>query len=241
MFSVRNLDGSVEDMFNPKFRKVDFGSTPVVVLVSTHLRYAWSAIPSDDTSENGIGQFIKANYERSEEERKNVPQNPDRDNIHTPWRDSVYHNWNHVFYDVMKFLPDVNCSVGHFHPPSHDVFAVAYPRADGASVAVARKKWDTNMLMTPAHMEPGVSFRATVNERNEDGVAEKELGTFDGSNATEIWYIRKGVNINIYVEGNFDKGRRGIAAAMVVGILCSDIHEPGTECCERVEPADEDG
>lgn len=40
-FSVRTLNGSVEDLFDPKFRKVDYGSAPHVVLVSMHLRYAW--------------------------------------------------------------------------------------------------------------------------------------------------------------------------------------------------------
>ena len=82
MFSVRTLDGSVEDMLNPKFRKVDFGSTPVVVLLSAHLGYAWSAIPDEDTGDNGIGQFIKANHELSEEERERVPLNPDHDSLY---------------------------------------------------------------------------------------------------------------------------------------------------------------
>ena len=149
------------------------------------------------------------------------------------WRDSIYHMWNHVFYDVMNFLPEVNCSVGHFHPPSHDAFAVDYPTAHGRNVAVAKKKWDTNTLLIPAHRAPGVSVRATVNESNEDETLEKELGTFDGLNPTEIWYVRKGVDVNIYVEGDFEKDRQGVAAVTVYGILCSDIHEPGTECCER--------
>ena len=84
MFSVRTLDGSVEDVLNPKFRKVDFGSTPVVVLVSTHLRYALNPIPNEDRDDNGIGQFIKANHKLSKEERERVPQNLDHDSIYTP-------------------------------------------------------------------------------------------------------------------------------------------------------------
>ena len=72
-----------------------------------------------------------------------------------------------------------------------------------------------------------------MNESNEDWTSEKELGTFDSLNPTEIWYVRKGVDVNIYVEGDFEKDRQGVAAVMVNGILCSDIHEPGTECCER--------
>ena len=115
-FSVRTLNGSVEDLFDPKFRKVDYGSAPHVVLVSTHLRYAWWALPGENTSDDGIGQFIKANREVPEEGRERVPQNPDGESLRTPWRDSIYHLWNHVFHDVMNFLPEVNCSVGHFHP-----------------------------------------------------------------------------------------------------------------------------
>lgn len=56
-----------------------------------------------------------------------------------------------------------------------------------------------------------------MNESNEDWTSEKELGTFD----TEIWYVRKGVDVNIYVEGDFEKDRQGVAAVMVNGILCS--------------------
>ena len=70
---------------------IRLGSTPVVVLFSTHLRYAWSAIPDENTGDNSIGQFIRAIHKLSEEERDRVPPNPDHDSLYTPWRDSIYH------------------------------------------------------------------------------------------------------------------------------------------------------
>jgi hypothetical protein len=227
-------------MFDPKFRKVDYGFAQHVVLVSTLLRYAWRVLPGEDPSDDGIGQFIKANHEMPDEERERVPQNPDRESLHTPWRDSIYHSWKHVFHDVMNFLPEIDCSVGHFHPPSHDAFALDYPIPEDENVAVGKKGWNTNVLLIPAHRRPGVSVRATVNESHEEGTSEKELGRFDASNLTEIWYVRKGVHVNFYIEGDLEKNPQGVAAVIVCGILCSDVHEPKNECCEIVQPAEDD-
>ncbi|KAL2041551.1 hypothetical protein N7G274_005933 [Stereocaulon virgatum] len=227
-------------MFDPKFHKVDYCSAPNVVLVGTRLRCAWRALPWEDISGKGVGQFMKVNHEMLEEERERVPQNPDRESLHTPWRDSIYHLWNHVFYDVMKFLPEVGCSVGYFHPPSHDAFTLDYRISKDDNVAVENKGWNTNVLLIPAHRRPGVIVRATVNESQEEGTLEKELRRFDASNLTEIWYVRKGVHVTFYIEGDPKKNPQGVAAVTVCGILCSDIHESVNECCEIVQPAEDD-
>ncbi len=222
MYACRTLDGSIKDILDPRFCTVNFDDSPCVVLVSKHLRYAWPALPSEETS---IPQFVKASHERSEEDRERVPLDPDVESLHTPWRDRIYHNWNHVFFDVMNFLPEVNCSVGHFHTPSHDVFALIYPKPQDETPNVVSKSWGTNLLLIPAYRASRVSIRATVEQSTDGHTSEKGLGTFNDSNPTEVWYVRSGVEVKFFVETDLEKDCQGLAAVMVCGILCTENHE----------------
>ncbi|CAF3871566.1 unnamed protein product, partial [Rotaria sp. Silwood1] len=163
MYTTRTLDGW-SDLFDPAFRKVYFADKVAMVVMSTHLRYAWTALPGQDTSPTAVLQFIKANYQRSEEERKEVPQNSDKESIRNPWRESIYYHWNHVFCDVMEFFTAVGLIVGHFHLPSHDVFAVPYPKSNGDdqnATSVLKKVWSTNILIIPTYLEPNVTIRVS--------------------------------------------------------------------------------
>ncbi|OJD36491.1 uncharacterized protein BKCO1_11000114 [Diplodia corticola] len=98
-------------------------------------------------------------------------RNADKDTLHTPLRDAVYYNWNHVFWDVTRFLlilsqpceeeeegEEVTVAaatspgkgmygemVGHMHPPTEEVFAVEYPKKDGGCdgmVETAAAAWE---------------------------------------------------------------------------------------------------
>ena len=239
MYTCRTLDGSIKDILDPSFRTVNFDDSPHVVVVSKHLRYAWPALASEETSSDDVGQFIKTNHERSEEDRERVPLNPDLESPHTPWRDSIYHLWNHVFYDVTNFLAEVNYTVGHFHPPSHDAFALKYPRSQDEAPDVVCKSWDANVLLIPAYRASGVSIRATAQQSTDDPTSEKVLGTFNDSNPTEIWYVGSGLEVKFSVEAEFEKDRQGLAAVMVCGILCTDTHETEQQE-ENTEPAIQD-
>ena len=225
MYTARTLDGSVEDILNPVFRIINFHDSPHVILVSKYLRYAWPTLRSEDTDVNGVRQFIQANSSRYEQEHEQLTQNPDLESLHTPWRDTIYHQWNHVFYDVMQFLTEVNCSVGHFHPPSHDAFALKYSDSRDEKGAVLSKIWDTNVLLIPAYRASGVAIRATILRPNKDQQSEKDLATFDDSNVAEIWYVRSGIEVKFYIEGEFNRDSRGLAAVMACGILCTEHHE----------------
>jgi len=193
------------------------------VLVSTHLRYAWTAAPGADVGAGAVGAFIAASHNRSEAERRAVPQNQNKEEIHTPWRDEIYHQWNHVFYDVANFLSSVGPGIGHLHPPAHDAFALTYPVAADEWEA-KRKVWDYNVLVIPAHLEPGVSVRMSMVKDNGE---EQTLGTFNASTTAEIWYIKKGTNVKFFVEGEYENVRGGLAAALVCGRL--DLNCPGHE------------
>lgn len=174
-----------------------------------------------------VGAFIAASHNRSEAERRAVPQNPDKEHIHTSWRNEIYHQWNHVFYDVANFLSSVGPGIGHLHPPAHEAFALTYPVADG-EVEAKGKVWEYNVLVISAHLEPGVSVRmSTVKE---DG-QEKTLGTFNVSTTADIWYIKKGTSVRFFVEGEYENVRGGVAAVLVSGRLdlTCPAHEAATE------------
>ena len=224
MHTLRTLEGNtIEEMLNPPFRSVNFDDEAAIVQVSTHLRLAWTALPGDDTSIDAVGWFTRDSSYRTDEERKLVPQNPNKDDYRTAWRESVYHMWNHVFYDVMRFLPEVGMGVGHIHPPSHDAFAMDYPQVGDSNGSVAvKKKWDTNVLIVPAFLEPGVSIRMFVSQASENGQSQKTLGSFDGFNTADIWWLKSGVEVCFYVEGDYEKDRKGVAAVLVYGILCME-------------------
>jgi hypothetical protein len=223
MYTGRTLDGSPEDLIYPSFRYVNFSDEGAIVLVSTHLRHAWTAAPGADVGAGAVGAFIAASHNRSEAERRAVPQNPNKDEVHTPWRDEIYHQWNHVFYDVANFLTSVGPGIGHLHPPAHNAFALTYPVADGEGEAKGMV-WDDNVLVIPAHLEPGVAVRMST--LNEDG-EEKTLGTFNESTTADIWYIKEGTSVRFFVEGEYENVRGGVAAVLVCGRL--DLTCPGHE------------
>ena len=121
MHTIRTLT----DMLNPSFRAVQFGDEGAMITVTTRVRQAWTAIPPEKEppyNQNDVGAFIPEIQTKPEDE---IKKNPDM-TIHTPWRETIYEMWNHVFYDVMRFLPEVGMGVGHFHPPSHDVMEVRF-------------------------------------------------------------------------------------------------------------------
>ena len=65
MYTSRTLEGSIEDILDPSFRTVNLDDSPHIVLVSKHLRYAWPALLSEETSSYRVGPFVKANHKRS--------------------------------------------------------------------------------------------------------------------------------------------------------------------------------
>lgn len=88
MHTTRSITGPWDR--DPPFRTIIFDDEPAIVIVSTQLRYAWTALPTADPVPNPgaegqsvLGNFIAANHHRNEEQRKSVPQNPDKDDINS--------------------------------------------------------------------------------------------------------------------------------------------------------------
>jgi len=91
MHTVHTFDGSLRDMLKPSYRIFHFEDDGANILVSTHLCYAWTTFPPlDEPTTASVIKFIKVNHDLNDEKgRSLVPQNTDKDTIHTPWRDEI--------------------------------------------------------------------------------------------------------------------------------------------------------
>ena len=202
------------------------------------MRRAWPAIPPIPVSESdnyqearAFGEFCRKYQEHGESNLEDIPLDPDTRTVHSPWREEIYHLYNHIFYDVMNFLGEAAAGVGHFHPPKHEVFALvragSTDKVDRAETvggngsaaeesqggdgdgAVMKLKWLTNILLMPAYLAPGIKIRVTIADRpmqdgaDDEGPAPEDevVGTWDGTNNMEVWYLRAGVEIGLAVEG----------------------------------------
>ncbi|KAB2581202.1 hypothetical protein DBV05_g56 [Lasiodiplodia theobromae] len=173
-----------DDLYRqPPFIAVDYRDEPAVYTVSTRLREAWVTDPAliqsaTNTATNtnnpdvDIGTVIRAiqsitttpasgSCSHGDEKGGKSPadalaafRNADKNTLHTALRNAVYHNWNHVFWDVARFLRQDQeekgryeegqtaersmeaggghkASVGHLHPPAEGVFPLEYPERWG--------------------------------------------------------------------------------------------------------------
>lgn len=227
MFAGRTLDGTLEDMLNPSFRTVDFADDPAVKTIASYMRHCWVAIPPPTEAptlaytQEDIGAFIRSIQTETETEREERPKNADR-TVYTPWREAVYRMWNHVFTDVMLFLPEVGRGIGHFHFPSYTVLPLSFP-GTGPEMAM---KWATNMLIIPTYLGQGVQVRMSKNVDEWGKEGEHTLGKFDGKNECEIWWVRKGTEVKFHLEAGDEGVREGeaLAAVLMLAVLCDEGH-----------------
>jgi len=143
--------------------------------------------------------------------------------VHTPWRDTVYVIWNHVFVDVMRFLPEVGMGVGHFHPPNHDVLELSFGHRELV------QKWETNVLIVPGFLGTGV--KVSMYE------GDTKLGSFDEENEFEVWWLKEGSEVKFVVE----REGEGLAAVLMLGILCSADDQEVEEEEDDEDDSDEEG
>lgn len=262
MSSHRSFDGLLpSEYLYPPLRTVNFKDAPAVVLVSSFLRWAWHILPSvpavtastsvrlEDSSSyasgaNLVGAMCKEWSRMSEEERNDFPRILEKGNQDEgekeiqEWRSKIMGFYNHVFVDVMQFLPNVGHDVGHIHSPSHAHFELQYPEDGPVDAPNLKgpvvKKWDTHVLLIPAVLERGVEVRIS---RTMDG-EEKTLETFKEPEkgwVNDIWWIKKGTEVSFHIEGDYNRAREGVAAVMVVGILCNEVPQAQTQEVEEGE------
>lgn len=131
-----------------------------------------------------------------------------------------------------------------FKPPNTDIFALEFPTSrengDGGRVPAATKAWDAETLLVPAYLAPGVSVRVeTLNPGQEDDEPFHPAG-FEHGDRYSVWYVKKGLQMRFYVEGEWDQSADGVAAVMVYGSMLGEPLEIVDEDSEDDEEDEED-
>ncbi|TQB73570.1 hypothetical protein MPDQ_005674 [Monascus purpureus] len=240
MHTILNNEWDQTDITQLTLRKIKFEQDAPQRTVAWLLGQAWKHLPPTPDSadvENDFMRKYSSDMTMEEwEERMDIPVNPDTETIHTPWRDKIYYLWNHLFYDVSNFLNRMYDNAGHLHPPASDVFGLPFPRMHSTdeerdNIRVLTKTFDTEVLLIPTYLAPGVAVRVeTFSPGEEGGVVrnvQKMRGRFETLRQMEVWYIQKGVEGRFYVEGDWEKDSKGLAAVMVYGKLCDETHGGG--------------
>ena len=212
-------------MYEPPFRKINFDDEPPMITIARHLRRAWIVVPTEEATYDGVSRFLQTDSWRSEEDRRKVPRNPNKDDVGSKWRKAVCFYWNHIFFDIMNFLPHAQADVGHFHVPDTRTFVIDYPKQNiDPRTYVTRKKWDTNVVITPAFLDDGLSVRFESSPSPDENEPWGLLGVFDARYANEAWYIRRGLEVKIYLEIDQGSAKQGAAAVVVYAPLCTQQH-----------------
>lgn len=225
MFSMLDGDWDISDVAQISFRKINFGKDPAQWTTACMLRQAWNFIPPTPDCTD-VGPVMKRYQDMPEEEKAKLPRNPDTKNLHNPWRDEIYYLWNHLFYDVGNFLDDVY-GMGKFYPPNEAVFGLEFPQLHGdeesENVRVLTKVWETEVIILPTYLAPGVVVRVeTFGPGEENGVSRnvvKLRGKFSNEqdSLAQAWYFERGLETRFYIEGGEDPTGEGWAAVIVYG------------------------
>ena len=246
MFMIRNVTGNtMEEMLFPAFRKVDFNGATAIRTVSHRLRQCWITKPLSDfsalpveNSDAAIGEQMRWLQSHTDDEVKALA-NPDKDDVHTHFRNRIYHFYNHIFWDVSGFLSEAAAGTGQHHPPNHTVLPLFYP-GSGTEAAhglaeLAEKIAGVPWMVIPAYIEPGVKvcissagWQMDVLESREEAATEEkkmveqnEGIVFDATevkgmyDAYDIGWVKAGHDVDITLGGETD--RTGVAAVLVIG------------------------
>jgi hypothetical protein len=241
MHSISKLGpGDLTPFPDPGVRKIGFEEDPSQFTVANLLVHGWSVQRSTSECNNppsgDFNTWAKEVGPLTLEEREQLPQNPDTKTCHTPWRDQIYYMWNHVFYDVGNWMSSMY-GTRSFQPPNTEVFALEFPTShangDGGKIPAATKVWDAETLLVPAYLAPGVSLRVeTLNPGQEDG-EPFHPADFEHGDRYTVWYVKKGLQMRFYVEGDWDQSADGVAAVMVYGNMLGEpleiVDEEGAE------------
>ncbi|KAK7223143.1 hypothetical protein V2G26_011146 [Clonostachys chloroleuca] len=271
MHTIRTLSGSTRDeALDPPHRPVNYGDDGAVRTVTTRSRQIWLCRPEafdfdDGTFSNpnpgeAFGRIVRFIQGLPDEELAAL-KNPGTSSVHTPLRDMVYWMWNHVFWDVARFLSEVNCNTGTFRPPAHEILAINYPETPievGRMQRVTQLQSDRNIMMGAVYVAPGVRLRFLVGQpdRGSFMASEYDSDAFGADvlvDATEVTgcynepyvhWIRRNRNIQVFLEGQPGQPKGELAVVFVYG-KCqyqpeNIVHPCVNSCdCDEVEEGGE--
>lgn len=226
------LEGeTLYEQTRPPVRRVEYDHDELdqdraMMTMTTVLRSTWLVEPQPDpnnssaSGEDAVSVFLGPQSRRINEGREDeIPSNPDRETIHTPWRDGVYQYLCHVFVDAFAFLAEAagEEKYGHHHvsESEHEVFGLGFEREE-----VEDRSWDTNVMLLPAYLAPGVTVK--MFRVREGDASEQAFGQFDHEKPFITWFVRAGVSVRCVVEKAEDANDvDGLAAVMLVGRACA--------------------
>lgn len=89
---------------------------------------------------------------------------------------------NHLFFDIGDMLPPTNGRMGHYHAPNSSSWTISYDPSPSASTTVVVKRWDHNIILTPAFLDKNVKVTASrtlesAKEEEKDDAAEMNTDT----------------------------------------------------------------
>lgn len=215
----------------PAIRKVGFSEDAAQFTVAHLLIHSWSILRPNPECNNppcgDISAFGRELNGLTQEEREQFPQDSDLKTCHTPWRDQIYYTWNHVFYDVGNWLSHVY-GTGTFQPPNTEVFTIEFPNhenGDGSKVPAATKLWDADMLFTAAYLAPGISLRVETLRVGENESEPFHSADIEHEDRFNVLCLQKGIQVQIYVEGERDQSVDGLAAVVIYGSVLGEPHK----------------
>ncbi|CAH0041700.1 unnamed protein product [Clonostachys rhizophaga] len=271
MHTIRTLGGSTRDeALDPPHRPVNYDDDGAVRTVTTRSRQIWLCRPEafdfdDGTFSNpnhgeAFGRIARFIQNLPEEELVAL-ENLDTSSVHTPLRDMVYWMWNHVFWDVARFLSEVNCNTGTFRPPAHEVLAINYPETPieaGKMQRVTRLQSDCNIMMGAVYVAPGVRLRFLVGQPDRESFMTSEFDSdafgpdvlVDATKVTGCYnepyvhWIRRNRNIQVFLEGRPDQPKGELAVVFVYGKCQYQPENTAHPCvnscdCDEVEEGGE--
>ncbi|CAH0048839.1 unnamed protein product [Clonostachys solani] len=230
---------TAEQYQNPRCVGNYFGEAPYMVAVATRLRQAWllrdnwiegEPLTRGPTRNRWFEKLAYCIQESSSEEIAAM-RNPDRENISTPLREGLYFLWNHVFVDASKAFT-ATIGAGEFFGPSYETLEVRFPGADteGDLVKVDSFSYDTDIMLVPAFLEPGIELCGRIGEEAKQSMKLSEDSDDDKTpkfsfNATNsdwvylgkmVYWIKGKERVNIYLPKLSDMAGK-LACVLVCG------------------------
>lgn len=275
MSSMSKIEGlTIEEALNPPSRLFNYEDESAVRTFSMILRMLWDIEPRapeaqsvEDQDEKATQSETEANHghtikdvynfmaplsHMSPEERNALQRHNNKEDWENDWRKAIAFGWNHVFWDVTRFLYNVNCTVGHWHcgldlspeekaehGPGYVTFVVSYPEPFVSGNKAIVLSFPTNVILLPMFVDKGIKIGV---DRTDAEGAKQHLYTWnDDVECTEGLYLRKSVAVDVTLEEDAGesipegerKERSGVAGVFVYATMCKKRHSEELTCCER--------
>lgn len=238
------------------WRQVNYKDNTDISDVSYHLRLFWTLQPPPPRygkayTLQDVNDLLGAFMGTPPAGQIGFGWKRDKDNWRSDWRKAVARSYCNIFADIINFLYEVNCRIGHWHcepepsptflqthGPGYLTFQISYPALLDSSKSVLVKIFPCNVVIVPMFVD--TRLRVIV-ELTQPGDGEKQIQEWDDSlHNTKALFLRKGIEIAICLKLDSNErskvdpvSRKGIAATFAFATLCRRRHKGWSACCEN--------